>query len=89
MDSDGELSRYTKDTDLWFPDGSIVLRADNTLFKVYSGMLAQASPIFEDMLSLPQFTPSEDEMYEGLLVVCMLDSAADLKPFLRAIHDGW
>ncbi|EKM52527.1 uncharacterized protein PHACADRAFT_126407 [Phanerochaete carnosa HHB-10118-sp] len=88
MDSDGELSHCTKDADLWFPDGSIMLRAGNTLFKVYSGMLGQASPVFKDMLSLPQSTPSEDEMYEDLLVVRMPDSAADLKPFLKAIHDG-
>lgn len=88
MDVDLDILDCLKDVDLWFPDGSIVLRADDTLFKVYSGMLAQASPVFRDMFTLPQHASTDDETCEGLVVVHMQDSAADLKPFLKAIHDS-
>lgn len=88
MNIGGESSQCSKDADLWFSDGSIVLRADNTLFKVYSGILAQASPVFKDMFTFPQHPSNDDETYEGLLVVHIPDSAVDLKPFLKAIHDS-
>lgn len=83
-----ESSRCKRDTDLWFQDGSVVLCADDTLFRVYSGILAQASPVFEDMFACPQPALEEDEMYDGCPLVQMPDSAQDLKPFLRAVHDS-
>ncbi|KAI0698268.1 hypothetical protein BC835DRAFT_679350 [Cytidiella melzeri] len=80
----------THDTELWFSDGSIVLQAERTLFRVYAGILSQASPVFKHMLSIrkPQST-SEAEVYEGCpLVVMYGDSADDMHVFLQALHDS-
>ncbi|KAJ7792019.1 hypothetical protein B0H14DRAFT_3499749 [Mycena olivaceomarginata] len=40
--------------DLWFPDHNLVLQAGNRLFRVSGGLLAARSPVFRDMLSIPQ-----------------------------------
>ncbi|KAL0953708.1 hypothetical protein HGRIS_004901 [Hohenbuehelia grisea] len=41
-----ELQRHP---DLWFPDGSIVCRAENTLFRVHSSQLGRHSVCFRDL----------------------------------------
>ena len=86
MEIDFELSRCTRDPDLWYSDGSVVLRADDSLFRVYSGTLSQASPVFRAMFGIPQLA-DDSESYEGCPLVHMPDSAQDLRPFLRAMHD--
>jgi hypothetical protein len=48
---DEELETHS---DLWFEDGSVVLRAENTLFKVHISQLSRHSTFFRDMFSLPQ-----------------------------------
>jgi len=69
-------------SDLWLPDGSIILQAENILFRVYSGLLSLHSPFFRDLFSLPQ--PPSQDMYEGIPVVQMLETANDLRYFLLA-----
>lgn len=72
--------------DLWFEDGTIVLQAENTLFRVYSGILARHSPFFKNLFTLPQ--PSDAEKYEGISLVQLAgDSAQDVHDFLLALHD--
>ena len=72
--------------DLWFNDGTIVLQAGNTLFRVYSGILARHSPFFENLFTLPQ--PQDAETYEGCPLVQLVgDSAEDVHDFLLALHD--
>ena len=87
MNGHGALSFCVRDPLLWFYDGSVVLKADDTLFRVYSGLLAQLSPVFRDMFAFPQPCAGDDETYEGCPVVHMPDAADELQPFLRAMHD--
>lgn len=47
-------SRFLRHHDLWFPDGSVVLRAETTLYRVHMSQLARHSCFFRDMFSLPQ-----------------------------------
>ncbi|KAF7337342.1 BTB domain-containing protein [Mycena sanguinolenta] len=68
---------------LWFPDGTLVLRAETHLFRVFPGILAAKSPVFQDMLSFPQ--PQNGESYDGCPLVHLPDSAADMTHFLKAI----
>ncbi|KAJ6452660.1 hypothetical protein C8R45DRAFT_1223452 [Mycena sanguinolenta] len=68
---------------LWFPDGTLILWAQNHLFRVFPGILAAKSPVFQDMLSFPQ--PQNGESYDGCLLVYLSDSAADATHFLKAI----
>jgi hypothetical protein len=39
-------------SDLWFDDGSVVCRAENTLFRVHMSQLARQSECFRDMFAL-------------------------------------
>ncbi|RPD58570.1 hypothetical protein L226DRAFT_572898 [Lentinus tigrinus ALCF2SS1-7] len=43
-----------RDEEYWFEDGTIILLAGNVEFKVYACLLVKHSPVFKDMLSLPQ-----------------------------------
>jgi hypothetical protein len=40
--------------DLWFDDGSVVLCAENTLFRVHISQLSRHSVCFRDMFAMPQ-----------------------------------
>ncbi|KAJ7159359.1 hypothetical protein C8R43DRAFT_1234077 [Mycena crocata] len=71
---------------LWFEDGGIVIKAQNTLYRVFRGILEQQSPIFADMFSIPQ--PQNAETIEGLPVAEIPDAAEDVTVFFRAIFDS-
>ena len=85
-----------KDEEFWYDDGTIILIAGNIEFRVYRGPLAKHSPVFRDMLALPQppisdSTPSSFE--EPVLAppcpaVHVTDSPTDLRHFLRAFVPG-
>ncbi|KAF8205575.1 hypothetical protein K438DRAFT_1964008 [Mycena galopus ATCC 62051] len=69
--------------DLWFEDGNLVIQAGNSQYRVYRGVLAMHSPIFQDMLSLPQ--PPDSELVEGCPLVRLTDSEEEVTSFLKAI----
>ncbi|KAJ7048631.1 hypothetical protein C8F01DRAFT_1188873 [Mycena amicta] len=75
--------------DLWFPDGTLVIRAGAKLFKVFQSVLAARSTVFRDMLALPQ-EPMDavGEVYEGCPSVTLTDDGDDVEVFLRAIFDS-
>ena len=72
-------------SELWFDDGTIILQAGTSIFRVYKGLLAARSPVFLDMISMPE--PDQMELMEGCPLVRLEDSAEDLEYFLRCIHD--
>ncbi|KAJ7685846.1 hypothetical protein B0H17DRAFT_985496 [Mycena rosella] len=76
--------------DLWFPDADLILRAENTLFRVHSSILGARSCVFRDMVAFPQpETPdSEGDTHDGKPVVRLHDSAAEVEVFLRAVFDS-
>lgn len=83
-------------SDLWFDDGSIILRADDTLFKVHISQLARHSAFFKDMFSLPQpdqgcvhpDLPIQMKGTENLPVIYLHDKAEDVGNLLTALYDG-
>lgn len=85
-----ELVRHS---DLWFEDGSVVCRAENTLFKVHMSQLARHSVLFRDMFSLPQ---PDSRSHSDLTirnemrtpVVYLHDTAEDVGNLLTALYDG-
>ncbi|KAI0079867.1 hypothetical protein K474DRAFT_1769979 [Panus rudis PR-1116 ss-1] len=95
-----ELPTPTRHHNLWFSDGSVVLRADNTLFKVHMSQLSRHSIVFRDLFAMPQpvkagsssTSPTTDTLeestYEGLPMLYLHDSARDLAHLLMAIYDG-
>ncbi|KAH8103818.1 hypothetical protein BXZ70DRAFT_665594 [Cristinia sonorae] len=78
------MDSYTRSVELWFPDGTVILRAEETHFRVYSGILSLHSPIFRDLFTLPQ--PLDDEVYDGCPVVSLQDGAEELGEFLKVLH---
>lgn len=64
---EGSPTTFHKSDELWYPDGTVILRAEDTLFCVYSGILSQHSVVFMDMFSLPQLDTGTS--FEGRPVV--------------------
>ncbi|KAJ7624366.1 hypothetical protein FB45DRAFT_836427 [Roridomyces roridus] len=85
---DAESSPLVRSPELWFDDGTIIIQAENTLFRVYRGILAAQSPVFRDTFSIPQPDDSEQETFEGCPLLQVHDSARDFKMFLSALHDA-
>ncbi|KAJ7048647.1 hypothetical protein C8F01DRAFT_1070369 [Mycena amicta] len=79
----------TRVPDLWFADDNLILRADNTVFRVSKGVLAARSTVFRDMLAFDSPSVEDgEEMVDGCPVVRLHDSASDVEVFLRAIFDS-
>ncbi|KAJ7749696.1 hypothetical protein B0H16DRAFT_869645 [Mycena metata] len=74
-----------RDADLWFLDGNLIVQSELLSFRIYGGLLANESPIFKDMLSIPQ--PANEAKIDGCPVVYLHDDPRDLKCFLRALFD--
>jgi hypothetical protein len=82
--------------DLWFSDGSIVLRARDALFRVHKTQLARRSIVFNDMFAMPQPQGDEgekggedaEERVEGCAVLELYDDPDDLASMLTAMYDG-
>ncbi|EIW56911.1 uncharacterized protein TRAVEDRAFT_81808, partial [Trametes versicolor FP-101664 SS1] len=78
----------TRDEEFWSSDGDIILVARDVEFRVYKGLLADHSPVFRDMFSLPQSpAPSSTTVpAEGPRpVVHLSDSSEDLRHMLRSL----
>ncbi|KDQ59529.1 hypothetical protein JAAARDRAFT_192038 [Jaapia argillacea MUCL 33604] len=80
-----EVVPLTPHPDLWYDDGSIIVIAQSTMFKVYKGRLSQCSSVFQDMFCLS--SSSTQELLDGCPMVHLSDSAQDVTHMLRAIHD--
>ena len=72
-------------SDLWMDDGSIVLQAENSQFRVHRSMLSRHSSVFRDMFSVPQ--PTDEKNIEGCPVIYLPDSAEDVSCLLSALYD--
>ena len=78
-----------RDQDLWFEDGSVLLIAQTTTFRVHRSVLSQHSDTFTGLFSIPQpANPESLELIDGCPVVRVADSAHDLQHLLRALYDG-
>ncbi|KAJ6458584.1 hypothetical protein C8R47DRAFT_1028533 [Mycena vitilis] len=85
MDIDTSAAELVRSSDFWFEDGTVVLRVENTLYRVYRGILASRSTVFRDTFSIPQ--PAEGGEYiEGCPVVRLHDKEKDFTVFLKALH---
>jgi hypothetical protein len=89
VDTDGEVTgpnaNPTRHPDLWFDDGSVVLKAENTLFRVHRTTLSTHSTVFSDMFGIPH-PPGQDEI-EGCPVVKLPDLANDVGYLLKALYN--
>ncbi|KAJ7604701.1 hypothetical protein DFH06DRAFT_1068191 [Mycena polygramma] len=78
----------TRVDQLWFTPDTIVIRAEDQVFQVSRAVLAARSSVFRDMLAFPQPPGEDTELFDGVPVVRLHDSAEDVTAFLRAIFDS-
>ncbi|KAF8147474.1 hypothetical protein B0H34DRAFT_736564 [Crassisporium funariophilum] len=84
MDGSESLERIPE---LWFPDGSVVLEAENKHFRVHKGVIAAHSSVFKDMFdSLP--SAGDEERVEGCAVIHLANPAESVQHFLMAIFNA-
>lgn len=79
--TESELTR----SHIWYDDGSVVLQAEATQFRVHWSILSLHSTFFRDMRTLPQ--PADEQSVEGCPVVVLHDSSTDLERLLRVLYD--
>ncbi|KAJ7935147.1 hypothetical protein B0H13DRAFT_1700095 [Mycena leptocephala] len=72
-------------SDIWHRDGSVVLQAENTQFRVHWGVLALHSPFFRDMQELPQ--PPDQPSVDGCPIVELQDTTVDVEHLLNALYN--
>lgn len=85
------LEKPVRDEEFWFEDGTVTLVAGDVHFLVYKGILANNSPVFNDMFSLPQPLDRDDSRGPtswATPVVHLSDSPADLRCLLRLQMPG-
>ena len=73
---------FVRHPELWFSDGSIVVENGESIFKLYTGLLARKSSVFRDMLTFPQPDGNEETK-----TVRLYDSTEALTAFFKAIFD--
>ncbi|KAF7362231.1 BTB domain-containing protein [Mycena venus] len=76
----------TTRSDVWYKDGSVVLQAQKTQFRVHLSVLCQHSSVFGEMQSLPQ--PPDQPCVDGCPVIELPDdAAADVEHLLRVLYN--
>lgn len=82
---DANVLTSTARSEIWYSDGSVVLQAEDRLFRVHWGVLARQSSFFSDMQGLPQ--PPDQPSVEGCPVIELPDHSADVEHLLTAAYD--
>jgi hypothetical protein len=82
MHSDENDDESHRVQDLWFDDGTLVLQAEGSLFRIYKSILSIKSSVLRGLLSKPPQGTVDD-----CPLVQLDDSADDLTYFLKSIFD--
>lgn len=87
MNGKGAVSstKWKRHPDLYMEDGSVVLLAGDTLFRVYLHWLAKKSEVFADLASFGKVQPEDSETYDGCPLVRVTDSPTDMECFLYSL----
>ncbi|KAJ7649954.1 hypothetical protein FB45DRAFT_1017376 [Roridomyces roridus] len=75
-----------RSSELWHRDGSVVLQAGGTQFRVHWSVLSLNSSFFRGIEALPQ-PPDEIKVDGCYLIVLPDDSAADVEILLKALYN--
>ncbi|KZT67607.1 hypothetical protein DAEQUDRAFT_672986 [Daedalea quercina L-15889] len=81
-----DSAAFSRDGELWFSDGNVVLETHGHAFKVHQGLLAYNSEVFRDLFTIPQ--PASSETFDGCPVVHLTDHPVELRLLLQAIFSG-
>ncbi|KAL1702836.1 hypothetical protein EV121DRAFT_292894 [Schizophyllum commune] len=75
--------RLERIQDLWFSDGSIVIRVGERVCRVHQSILAVNSPVLAGMFSIPQ--PENAEMFDGLPMMSFPDPPEEVLHWLKSM----
>ncbi|RPD58554.1 hypothetical protein L226DRAFT_489919 [Lentinus tigrinus ALCF2SS1-7] len=78
--NEGAIEEHKQDEEFWYEDGNIVLVVGDVKFRVFRGILADHSPVFREMFSLPQ-PPVEATC--PCPVIHLIDSPKEMRHILR------
>ncbi|OJT07013.1 hypothetical protein TRAPUB_2143 [Trametes pubescens] len=76
---------FSRDSEFWFEDGTIVLVSQNVGFRVYKQELVERSPLFSDLLSIPQPDPAGSEETNDCPIVALTDPPDQLRHLFRVL----
>ncbi|KAJ7649980.1 hypothetical protein FB45DRAFT_1075879 [Roridomyces roridus] len=74
-----------RSSEIWHSDGSVVLQAGCTQFRVHWSVLSLHSSFFRDLQGLPQ--PPNEPKVDGCPVIEVSDSSEDVETVLKALYD--
>jgi hypothetical protein len=83
---DASTPKVTRHPELWFDDGSVVLKAETTLFRVHRTTLSTHSTVFSDMFGISH-PPDKDDVIEGYPMVHLPDLEEDVGYPLKALYN--
>ncbi|KAJ7809062.1 hypothetical protein B0H14DRAFT_2380041 [Mycena olivaceomarginata] len=72
-------------SEIWKRDGSVVLQAANTQFRVHWSVLEENSSVFRGMQGHPQ--PVDQDSVDGCPVVEISDDPVDVEYLLKALYN--
>ncbi|KAH9937913.1 uncharacterized protein BXZ73DRAFT_44668 [Epithele typhae] len=79
----------TRDTEVWYHDGNVVLVAEDVAFRVHRSILeASKSAVFRTLFEVPQPLPAAADHLDGCPVVHVSDCAYDMREFLAVLYSG-
>ncbi|KAJ7350542.1 hypothetical protein DFH08DRAFT_695731 [Mycena albidolilacea] len=70
---------------VWYKDGSIVMQAESTQFRIHWGVLSQHSNFFADLEGLPQ--PNDQPTVDRCHIIELQDPVVDVKYLLKALYN--
>ena len=82
---DADFSQCTRSPTFWYDEGNVVLRVEDTLFRMHRGVLQTHSAVFKDTFGMPQ--PEGEPLLEGCQVVPMMgDTVEDWENMLTFMY---
>ncbi len=83
------LSQRERHPLLWYADGTVILATPTVIFRVYRGILAKKSPVFNDMFTLLQsISMSDQDITDGTPIVHLHDDSTEQAHLLSTLHDS-
>ncbi|KAH9829564.1 uncharacterized protein C8Q71DRAFT_863137 [Rhodofomes roseus] len=79
---------FSRDAKFWYPDGSIIILAQNVGFRVFKSLLAASSDVFRDMFALAQPSDHLQDASDDYPVVHVSDTAAEMRSLLTVLLDA-
>jgi BTB/POZ domain len=79
-------TNLTNHPTLYFGDGNVILRCQNTYFRVHRTLLTRNSPVFREI-----FDERDRDGYEpfrGCILLTLDDDADDMQQLLNKVYDG-